>query len=131
MKYILSFLLLFLISCNQNRFEKIIVLNKNNYWDIFKDGTKIFSNPSYCYCFGSNGSCHYYNYRINNIHPVRQLFDYGDADYPNTWKVKSDTLEIQSFNYLIKHIVTDTIILVPINRFSDTLILTKSKIIVP
>ena len=130
MKYFIYILPLFLISCNQNRFQKIIASNKNNYWDIFKDGNKIFSKPSYCYCFGSNGSCYYYNYnyRKNNIYPVRQLFDYGDVVYPNTWKVKSDTFEIQSFNYLIKYIVTDTIILVAVNRFSDTLILTKSKI---
>lgn len=121
---------LFLISCNQNRFQKIIASNKNNYWDIFKDGNKIFSIPSYCYYFGSNGSCYYYSYYYskNNTYPARQLFDYGDVVYANTWKVKSDTFEIQNFNYLIKYIVIDTIILVPVNRFSDTLILTKSEI---
>lgn len=126
MKRIMLFLLLFSIGCNQPRNKDIIAPNKGKYWDILKHRDRTYNKPSYCYYFGSDGDCLYYNYRIENGKVKRNLFEYGDVIYPNTWQLKSDTLEIQGFDYLIKAINGERITLVLAGQSPDTLILGTS-----
>lgn len=126
MKQILLFLLLFSIGCNQPKNKSIIAPNKGKYWDVAKHRDRTYNKPSYCYYFDSKGDCFYYNYRIENGKIKRKLFDYGDVIYPNTWQLKSDTLEIQGFDYLIETINKESITLVLVGKSVDTLILNTS-----
>jgi hypothetical protein len=126
MRYTIIFLLLFSIGCKQLGKENIIAPNSGKYWDVIKDGNRVFNKPAYCYYFNSNGGCLYYYYRMEDGKIKRKLFDYGDVVYPNTWQLKSDTLEIQGFHYLIKNINKDSIILLSKKKPVDTLILGTS-----
>ena len=127
MKLIPYFLILFFfISCNMAKYKNIIAPNSGKNWDVIKDGKRVYNKPAYCYYFGSDGSCFYYNYRIENGKLKKKLFDYGDVVYPNNWELKSDTLVIQGFNYLIKEINDANIIVVSLNKSADTLRLTPS-----
>lgn len=126
MKRIMLFFLLFWIGCNQSNNMSIIVSNKAKYWDVLKYGDRVYNKPSYCYYFASNGDCIYYSYRNENGKVKRILFDYGDVIYPNTWQLKKDTLQIQGFDYVIKDINKEKIILVSIGKSTDTLILITS-----
>ncbi len=126
MKLIILILLTFSIGCNQQRNKSIIASNKGKYWDVVKNRNRTFDKPSYCYYFGSSGDCFYYNYRIEYGKIKRELFKYGDVIYPNTWELKSDTLQIQGFDYLIKNINEKNITLQLAGDSSDTLILNIS-----
>lgn len=126
MRYVIIFILIFSIGCKQSGKENIIAPNSGKYWDVLKDGNRIFNKPIYCYYFNSKGGCFYYYYRTENEKIKRRLFDYGDVAYHNNWQLKSDTLEIQGFDYLIKTINDERIELVSIGKSRDTLILGTS-----
>lgn len=134
MKSILSFFLLFFcIGCNnQSKNKNIIAPDKGKYWDVAKNRSRTYNSPSYCYYFGSNGDCFYYyydNYYKSKYGKIkRSRFDYGHVVYLNTWRLKSDTLEIQGFDYLIKAINDTSISLLSTSVPPDTLILKASTI---
>ena len=126
MRYTIIFLLLFSIGCKQPGNESIIAPNSGKYWDVIKDGGRYFNKPAYCYYFDSDGGCLYYYYRMEDGKFKRYLFDYEDVVYPNSWQLKSNTLEIQGFHYLVNKINKDTIILLSKKKPVDTLILGTS-----
>lgn len=126
MKHLILFFLLFCVGCRQSKNKGIIAPNKGKYWDIKKDRDISYRKPAYCFYFSSDGDCFFYYYRIDKDTVMRKLFNYGDVIYPNTWKLKSDTLEIQESDYLIKSINEESITLVSTTLSKDTLILEAS-----
>ncbi len=114
------FILLF-ASCTQKSNHKSLLTNNNlKFWDIS-------TVPGYCYEFSNNGVCRYYVWMNRNGKSIRELFDFGDVVYPNTWEFVNDTtINIQGFNYFYKFINTDSVKLVNVKRPSDTFFLTSS-----
>ena len=121
------FFLLSFSSCSHNKNKEFLVGENGFYWDIVQDGDRKFSTPKYSYFFKSNGGCVYYAYmKYSDESAKRVKFDYGDVVYPDTWQLKSDTLEIQGFKNKIVSLTQDKIILIELNDSKDTIMLRKS-----
>ena len=124
---IILFFLLALHGCSHNKYMEILTGENGFYWDIIQDANRKFSKPVYSYFFDTNGGCIYYAYMKYPNKPIKRLkFDYGDVVYPQTWKLNSDTLEIQGFKNKIVSITKDKIVLLERNESKDTLVLQRS-----
>ncbi|MEO8770730.1 MAG: hypothetical protein ABI402_11610 [Ferruginibacter sp.] len=116
-------------SCNYKKYKDTITNGKGTYWDVIKDGKRIFKTPSYSYFFGVTGECQYYSYRRSADGSIkRYLFDFGDMIYPKTWKLAEDTLQIQGFDYLLVSNKNKKLLLINLGRPTDSLELVESAI---
>ena len=70
-------IILFAFSCVNTSKRKLISGYTSNFWDVYRNGTKVYPKAKYCYQFFNDGTCIYCYYKINNGIKIREKFDFG------------------------------------------------------
>jgi len=114
------FVIIFFIACKTNNRADTLTGKNHKFWDVSTE-------HGYCYEFSKSDVCRYFAYMNHNGKSTRELFDFGDVVYPNTWEFINDTtINIQGFKYFYKIINADSVKLVNVKNPNDHFFLISS-----
>ena len=128
-RLLLLLLITFIISsCNYEKYKNTAVSNKGTWWDIYKVNGRILTDPSYSYFCGVNGDCYYYSVKKLPDGSFKRDIDHEHVDLPDTWFMRSDTIQLRGIDYFIHSRTDKKLILMPVNRSNDTLELREATV---
>jgi hypothetical protein len=115
-------------SCNYEKYKHAAVSHKGTWWDIYKVNGKLFIDPVYSYFCAVNGECYYYFVEKLPDGSIRRNIVSENETKPDTWTMRSDTIQLRGNDYLIHSRMNKKLILVSLDRSNDTLELIESEI---
>lgn len=120
------FLVFIICSCNSNQAKlKTILIGKsgNTCWNVIQEGQLKYNPVGRVYCFYSNNKYEEFYYSEGN---KKVKYDYGDQIFTDDWSLKNDSvLNMSGFEYILKKITKDSIILIKPDKEIMKLVLAK------
>lgn len=115
-------------SCNYKKYKNKVVSNKGTWWDVYKMSGKIYVDPAYSYFCAVNGDCYFYTVKKLPGGSFKREIDHEHGKLPDTWLMRSDTIQLRGVDYLTHSRSEKKLVLIPLNDPADTLELIESLI---